>query len=112
MPTAPGRICACGAVVVSGRCPRCRATLDTRRGVASLRGYDQAWRRLRDRHLAARPLCALCARAYRVTAAVLVDHVVPFDGPGDPRRLDPQNLQSLCRACHADNTWTEQHGEK
>jgi 5-methylcytosine-specific restriction endonuclease McrA len=28
-----------------------------------------------------------------------VDHIVPFDGVDDPRRLDESNLQLLCGGC-------------
>jgi 5-methylcytosine-specific restriction protein A len=38
-----------------------------------------------------------------VTAATLVDHVVPVWVAPD-RRLDPTNLQSLDRDCHAVKT--------
>ena len=71
-----------------------------RRGSAAARGYDETWRRLRAWHLAANPLCVYCRQAGRLTLAEVVDHIDPFDGRNDPRRLDPGNLQSLCPTCH------------
>lgn len=35
----------------------------------------------------------------RVTAATVVDHIVPVREAPD-RRLDPDNLQPLCKHCH------------
>jgi 5-methylcytosine-specific restriction endonuclease McrA len=29
-----------------------------------------------------------------------VDHIIPFESIDDPRRLDWNNLQSLCARCH------------
>lgn len=71
-----------------------------RRGSAASRGYDETWRRLRAWHLAANPLCAYCRQADQLTLAEVVDHIKPFDGVGDPLRLDPGNLQSLCKRHH------------
>jgi 5-methylcytosine-specific restriction enzyme A len=111
MPIAPGRVCGCGRIVAAGaRCATCAAIRDVRRGTSAGRGYDARWRRLRAWHLTRRPLCAWCERAGRVTRATLVDHLVPITGSGDPRRLDPTNLQSLCRDCHARKTWADTHG--
>jgi len=33
-----------------------------------------------------------------------VDHKIPFRSLDDPRRLDSDNLQSLCAACHKQKT--------
>lgn len=74
------------------------ADAEARRGSSRERGYDTAWEKLRRAHLAAEPLCRLCAQAGRATPAVLVDHIVPLRDGG--ARLDDNNLQSLCRACH------------
>ena len=71
-----------------------------RRGSAASRGYDATWRRLRDWHLSQYPLCRYCEQMGRVTAAEVVDHIRPFKGKNDPRRLDPNGLQSLCSSCH------------
>jgi 5-methylcytosine-specific restriction endonuclease McrA len=71
-----------------------------RRGSSASRGYDGTWRRLRAAHLTGYPLCVFCEQAGRVTLAAVVDHVIPFRGREDPLRLDPRNLQSLCKTCH------------
>lgn len=71
-----------------------------RRGSAASRGYDATWRRLRAAHLAQHPLCRFCEQAGRVTLATVVDHIDPFKGRDDPRRLDPKNLASLCATHH------------
>lgn len=68
---------------------------------AAARGYDGAWRRLRNQILAAEPLCRNCAEAGRVTAATEVHHLERFNGLHDPKRLDPRNCAPICRPCHA-----------
>ena len=106
MPSAPKRVC-----------PACRNTMpcacerkaDQRRGSSSSRGYDRRWQQARDAFLAEHPLCAICERAGRLTAASCVDHVIPH------RRdlvlfWDQDNWQSLCFACHAVKTATEDGG--
>lgn len=60
------------------------------------RGYDHDWQRLRARHLKDFPSCAVrgCNRK-----GEHVDHVLPVKLCPE-RRLDPLNLQSLCRVHH------------
>lgn len=82
-----------------------RRSSDRQRPPASVRGYDAAWKALRDWYIAQHPCCEHCEAAGLFgVAAREVDHVVPFDGPGDALRLDPTNLQSLCRPCHKRKT--------
>ena len=71
---------------------------DERRGTAAERGYDARWVKVRLLHLSSEPLCRLCAAQGRVTAADLVDHILPIADGGAV--LDEDNLQSLCRRCH------------
>lgn len=52
-------------------------------------------------------LCLICQAAGRVTAAVDVDHIHSIQLRPD-LRLDLDNLQSLCRACHVKKTKAEQ----
>ena len=54
---------------------------------------------MRERHLRASPLCVYCLRDNRVTAASVVDHIVPHRGD-ESLFKDPNNLQSLCKPCH------------
>lgn len=77
---------------------------------STARGYGQDWRRLRERILAAEPLCRFCFAVGRVTAATDVDHIEPFTGLHDPRRLDPTNCRPLCRPCHLSRTARQSSG--
>ena len=62
--------------------------------------YDnQRWRKVRRMHLAEHPMCVMCERQGRVTAATVVDHIVPHEGNAD-LFWDMSNWQSLCYACH------------
>jgi 5-methylcytosine-specific restriction protein A len=45
-------------------------------------------------------LCRMCATNGYVRLAKQVDHIIPFVGLHDPLRLDKNNLQPLCVACH------------
>ena len=71
---------------------------------STARGYGQDWRRVRERILAAEPLCRVCFAVGRITAATDGDHIEPFTGLHDPRRLDVTNLRPLCRPCHMRRT--------
>lgn len=95
------RRCRCGRLVEQGQECECRKR--------STRLYNlRAWRGgtkpgLRDRFLAANPLCMQCLQQGRTTPAVDVDHVQPHDG--DPDRFWAwENLQGLCKACHTAKT--------
>ena len=79
------------------------AAQDRERGSAAARGYDARWRRMRLAFLVAHPLCAECARQGQVTAATVVDHIVPHRGD-QTRMWDTANLQSLCAPCHDSKT--------
>ena len=63
------------------------------------------WRKLRALHLKRNPLCEKCFADDKITPAVIVDQ----DGGG---RLDGENLQSLCRACHNKKTARERANRK
>lgn len=80
---------------------------------AAQRGYDSRWQCARLGWLAQHPLCVMCAGAGRVTAATVVDHVVPHRmawalASGDAgaiaearaRFWDRANWQSLCASHH------------
>ena len=57
------------------------------------------WRRGRPSFLRANPLCSMCRRDGRVSAARVVDHVIPHKG--DPILFfDQANWQALCFSCH------------
>lgn len=65
-----------------------------RRPTAAKRGYDARWSRLRRAHLEEHPFCVKCT-----AFGEIVDHIVPIADAPD-RRLDPDNLRTLCVPCH------------
>lgn len=65
------------------------------------------WRKDRRLHLQSYPLCAECARAGRVVAATVSDHVKPIRQGGDPWCWS--NRQALCVTCHASKSGREAH---
>ncbi|MBK8123934.1 MAG: HNH endonuclease [Dokdonella sp.] len=113
----PPRICShpgCSALTSSqdGRCPRHpRQPFAELRGPEQRRAYNRdqpesnrfyktaAWQRVRVAILSRRPLCVECERLGRVTAATLVDHIIPYRERPD-LGLDQSNLRPLCHFCH------------
>ncbi len=76
---------------------------DRRRGNATERGYNGEWRTERRRFLSAHPLCAECLKEKRLTAATVVDHIIPHRG--DMKLFwDQNNWQPLCKLCHDKKT--------
>ena len=51
------------------------------------------------------PLCAECDRRALVTPGEVVDHVKELKDGGDPWDVD--NLEVLCKSCHAKKTVEE-----
>jgi 5-methylcytosine-specific restriction enzyme A len=70
----------------------------------SIRGYDERWKKLRAAFLTEHPWCSVCLSAGKHTPATDVDHVRPFQHRDDPLRLDWNNLDAKCHACHARKT--------
>lgn len=103
MPFKAPRICGCGLIVQSGTRCACqkkrdaerKARFDKGRPSASARGLGADWRRLRNEHLRKHPKCVRCGEP-----AQEVDHIIPRSVAPE-RRLDPTNLQSLCKAHHS-----------
>lgn len=62
------------------------------------RRYGHAWRKIRDRYIAAHPLCEDCLEAGRTTLAAEVHHVLPLGYGGSH---DTSNLRALCKPCHS-----------
>jgi 5-methylcytosine-specific restriction protein A len=59
------------------------------------------WRKLKAGHLKREPLCRICG-----AVATSVDHIIGHKG--DPVfAYNPDNLQSLCNACHGRKTRSE-----
>lgn len=61
-----------------------------------------AWRKLRSAYLLAHPICELCKAVGVVRPAIDIHHIhSPFTE--DFRfALDPANLLSVCKTCHAE----------
>lgn len=66
---------------------------------ARARGYTRRWEKARATWLKAHPLCVYCERQGRVSAATVVDHVVPHKGD-QMLFWDTSNWQSLCKTHH------------
>jgi 5-methylcytosine-specific restriction enzyme A len=60
--------------------------------------HTTRWRKRRARQLAEYPLCAMCKKQGKVTAATVADHVEPHRG--DAVKFWQGKLQSLCSTCH------------
>ena len=84
-------------------------TVDIRQS-ASKRGYDTQWKKLRQWHIQNEPLCRHCRERGITRAAEEVDHILSVNSRPD-LRLDPSNLQSLCRSCHVRKTRQDNGGE-
>lgn len=81
---------------------------------AASRGYDHRWQKTRERILMRdHGLCQACRRAGHVTPATDVDHVIS-KAMGRRRGLaasvieHDDNLQALCKLCHAKKTAEEE----
>lgn len=66
-----------------------------------------AWRKLSHNYLLANPLCEWCLKNGIMRKADIVDHIEPIRDNWD-RRLDKDNLRSLCNSCH----WKRHHNKK
>jgi hypothetical protein len=91
-----------------------RRTYDKRRDEQPWRRWykTSAWQRRRLAQLTAEPLCAICLKEGRVTAATVADHVTPHRGNADLFWNGP--LQSLCDEapwrCHSRVKQLEERG--
>ena len=101
MPKHPCKTGHCRNLVGPGEvyCETCLAKTNPvkqyRRKGASARGYDNEWRKLSRAKKAANPICERCNQA----VVTIVHHIVPIDR--DPsKRLDWDNLLSVCDSCH------------
>jgi len=119
MPPAPLRPCkkaGCKGLTATRYCsehdtPANTYQYDQHRGSASSRGYDADWNRLRLQALSRDfYLCVHCNANGEIKSATDVDHIRPFSGKEDPLRLDIDNLQSLCKACHSRKTVLQDGG--
>lgn len=72
---------------------------DLARPHSRARGYDRTWERLRRMHLNNNPWCVMCDEIGVARIARIVDHKIPISIKPEGR-LDPDNLQSLCKPHH------------
>jgi 5-methylcytosine-specific restriction protein A len=78
---------------------------ERQRGNRHQRGYGYLWYRIRDRILKRdNYLCQPCENNHRITTASEVDHILPKAKGGTD---DDDNLQSICKKCHAEKTITD-----
>ena len=106
----------CPELTQSGFCKKCKK--DPRHRAYSPRGTTQRrrrlneedrkldawysssrWRSLRNSWISRNPCCALCLRAGVIKSGEVVDHIVERRDD-DSKRLDSENLQTLCHKCH------------
>lgn len=87
------------------------AKSDIERGSAAARGYDHRWRAYRKSFLVKHPLCRACEAEDRVTAAVIIDHIVPHRGDSTTF-WDKANHQPLCEPCHTKKTLGEMRARR
>ena len=101
MPSAPLRPCnhpGCPELVRNGYCEKHQQA-----GKVTDKFYlSPTWRKVRARYLRRQPLCELCLAKGISKAADMVDHITEIKDGG--ARLDFENLQSLCWACHGRKT--------
>ena len=90
----------------SGWCPGCKPAVQASqddRGSTIERGYDWMWRRLRERYLAANPMCeaqvACTSEPITRRIATQVHHKKPISEAPE-LRLEWSNLLAVCQACH------------
>jgi 5-methylcytosine-specific restriction endonuclease McrA len=99
-------------------CPECEALnnnetkeYDRRRGSSSKRGYDAAWKKLRELKANHNPLCEVCLNKGIERPLDLVHHVMPVEDY--PKlRLVMENLLSVCIPCHEHIHNTDRWGRK
>jgi len=66
--------------------------------------YGRAWKRIRDRYVAAHPVCERCEEHGKLTPASEVHHIKPLSKGGGNEET---NLMSLCTPCHSEITARE-----
>lgn len=83
---------------------------DQRRGSARERGYNSRWEKARKTYLMRNPLCIMCKREGRVTAATVVDHIIPHKGDTALFWDTENNWQPLCAPHHDRDKQREERG--
>lgn len=112
MPRKPKRPCSypdCPELTDGRYCEKHQKEIDARynryeRDPATRKRYGRIWKRIRDRYIAAHPLCARCLKTGKLTPAEEVHHIIPLSEGGTH---DERNLMSLCTPCHSEITARE-----
>lgn len=68
---------------------------------------SKQWRKVRKLYVQQNPLCVHCEARGLTTAVQEVDHIKPLRLGGE--KFDFENLQSLCKSCHARKSGKEAH---
>lgn len=68
---------------------------------------SKKWRRVRKLYVMENPLCVKCEERGLITEVQEVDHIIPLRLGG--AKFDFENLQSLCKSCHARKSGKEAH---
>lgn len=92
-------------------CPIMNKATKVRRPSARQRGYDRRWDKARAAFLREpeNRFCRKCRQQGRMTAATVVDHIVPHRG--DPALFwDRSNWQPLCKPHHDSAKQREERG--
>ncbi|AIQ54576.1 HNH endonuclease [Paenibacillus sp. FSL R7-0331] len=100
----------CPELIESGTyCTKHAKAKDQQRGNSYQRGYNHKWRAARERYLRHNPECVHCEELREITAATVVDHIIPHKG--DKRLFwDRNNWQPLCKLHHDIKTAKEDGG--
>jgi len=109
VPTKPKRPCSYPGCprLTDGRFCEKHAKLESRRyekydrDPATRKRYGRAWKRVRERYIAAHPLCEKCRERGKLTPAQEVHHLLPLSRGGTH---DESNLMALCKPCHSEIT--------
>lgn len=70
--------------------------------------HSTIWKKLSHHWLMTHPLCVSCEERGIYRKGDVVDHIVELRDDWS-KRLDPNNLQTLCYAHHNKKTWKEKH---
>ena len=68
------------------------------------RRYGRAWKRIRDKYVKEHPYCELCLIKGIQVPAEEVHHKKPLCNGGG---FEKENLQALCKKCHAEEHMKE-----
>lgn len=88
-----------------------KRTHSDREGKYQLFYRSTQWRKLSHHWLMLHPFCASCEAQGRMRKGDVVDHITEIRDDWS-KRLDTNNLQTLCYACHNRKTWKQKQARK